>query len=232
MPWRRYAAARFEGMDVMKQLHGNWASLKPAILAKAAILLKFFTTQSLTMVFSLLFGLACLRLMAAEDYAKFVVVNAVMGTVLILMDLNLTGTLVPLIGERVHDNALIADYVASLRRLSAGLYVLIGLGTIVAFPLLVRHRGWSRGTVAAMVVAILVTTWFARMLSNYLPVLMVKGDRDRWYSANLAVQAGGLLPLILLWAFHWLGAFQAITINVIGYAALGLVCWHRKRSCS
>jgi hypothetical protein len=42
----------------------------------------------------------------------------VQGTLVVLMDVNFSGTLIPLIGDRIDNRKLIADYVASLRQLS------------------------------------------------------------------------------------------------------------------
>jgi hypothetical protein len=47
---------------------------------------------------NLLYGLLCVRLLPSAEYAKFVVVFAVQGTIIALMDVNFTGTLVPLVG--------------------------------------------------------------------------------------------------------------------------------------
>jgi hypothetical protein len=66
----------------------------------------------------------CVRLLPPSEYAKFVVVFGVQGTLPLIMDANLSGTLIPLIGERVGDHRLIADYVATLRQLAFWAYLL------------------------------------------------------------------------------------------------------------
>jgi O-antigen/teichoic acid export membrane protein len=207
----------------------RWTGLQLVLKAKSGVVLRFLTAQGLTTGLNLLFGLACVRLMLTTEYAKFVVVNGIMGTVLVLMDLSLTSTMVPLVGERVDDRRLIANYVASLRQLSNWMYVLIALGTMVAVPYLVKNRDWSRGTVAAMVAAIVLTTWFMRVGANYFPVMMMTGGRDAWYKINVAASAGMLVLLLSCWAMHWLGALQAIVINVLGYAYIGGMAYRRVR---
>src|SRR5580698_7409523 len=96
------------------------------VTSKFRTLVHFFAAQGTTLAANLLYGLLCVRLLPSAEYAKFVVVFAVQGTIIALMDVNLTGTLIPLVGERVQDRKLIADYVASLRWLSYWAYGLVG----------------------------------------------------------------------------------------------------------
>ena len=112
-----------------------------SITSRIRTLVHFFAAQGITMAGNLLYGLLCVRLLPSSQYAKFVVVFAVQGTIIALMDVNFTGTLVPLVGERIHDHKLIADYVASLRQLSNWAYAIVGSGLVLFYPFLVRNRG-------------------------------------------------------------------------------------------
>ncbi len=203
--------------------------LSPALVARSHVILRFLTAQSLTTALFMLYGLLCVRLLSPADYAKYVVVNGIMGALLVLMDSNFTGTLIPLVGTRVDDKQLIANYVAALRRLSIWAYLVVGVGLIFCFPYLVHNRNWDRPTVAGMILCILTCTWFARLAGNYFPVLMMARDRDTWYKAQLIGSFGGIVLLLLAWGLHWLGAFQAIVINIIGYAYMGFLGYFRSR---
>lgn len=203
--------------------------LSPALVAKSHVILRFLTAQSLTTVLFMLYGLLCVRLLSPTDYAKYVVVNGIMGTLLVLMDSNFTGTLIPLVGKRVDDKQLIANYVAALRRLSTWAYLVVSLGLIFCFPYLVRNRNWDRPTIAGMILCILTCTWFARLAGNYFPVLMMARDRETWYKAQLIASFGTLVLLLLARSLHWLGAFQAIIINITGYAFVGSLGYFRSR---
>ena len=188
------------------------------------------TFQGITLVGNLLYGLLCVRLLPTADYSKFVVLFGIQGTVSALMDANLSMSLIPLIGERVHDLPFIADYVASLRRLSHWLYIAVGSGLIVFFPLLVRNRHWGWQVVAAMVATLLLTTWFVRVGATYGTVLILLRDRRAWHIGQLGASLGTLALLGLAWAFHCLNGVTAILFNVLGVLFIGLFYVVRARS--
>lgn len=165
---------------------------------------------------NLLYGLLCIRLLPIGEYAKFVVVFAIQGSLIVLMDIGISGSLAPLVGERIDDLQLIADYLASLRQIAHLLFFVAIPITIVAYPLLVRNRHWKYQVVAAMVVIVLISTWFARVAAAYGAVLILRRDRKHFYRAQIISSYGTLALLGIFVAFHWLNAFVAILINVAG----------------
>ncbi len=190
--------------------------------ARAKAALHYFTVQGVTIAANLLYGLLCVRLLPSSEYAKFVVVFGVQGTLLILMDVNFSGTLIPLIGDRIDDRKLIADYVASLRQLSYWSFGLVGLGTLIFYPQLVKHRGWNWSVIISMILILLLSTWFLRIGSAYGTVLIILRRRSLWYRAQVVSSVGTLILLLVFWAFHWLGPFSAILINVSGIVYIGV----------
>ena len=199
------------------------------LVPKLRRIAEFLTAQGITMAGNLLYGLLCVRLLPVADYAKFVVVFGIQGTLVVLMDIGITGSLIPLVGERVDDRQLIADYVASLRQLAHALFAVMVPITVIVYPLFVRNRQWSWPVVAAMVVIVLASAWFARISSAYGAVLILRRDRERWYRAQLVSSLGTLALLLVFWAAHWLNAFSAILINVAGIVSIALSYFLRAR---
>ena len=210
----------------MKALQKIGALLMP----KLQLVMRFFAAQGITLAGNMVFGLLCVRLLPASQYAMFVVVFAVQGTLVILMDVNFSGSLIPLIGERTHDLELIADYVASLRRLANQLFAVVGIGLIVAYPLLVKHRNWSWQIVAAMVATLLVSSYVIRVGTAYGAVLILLRDRGNWYKGQMVASLGSLALLIVCWALGWLNGFAAIWINVSGLVFTGVFYYRRAKS--
>ncbi len=188
---------------------------------------EFLLWQGATMAGNLLYGFLCVRLLPIPEYAKFVVVFAIQGSLVVLMDVGITGSLVPLVGDRVDDLQLIADYVASLRKLAHWLFAIIAPIAIIVFPILVRNRHWSWQTVAFMVVILLVSVWFARIGGAYGAVLILRRDRKRWYQAQMVSSFGTLALLLVFLACHWLNAYTAILINVSGIVYVGIALYFR-----
>jgi O-antigen/teichoic acid export membrane protein len=199
----------------------SFGALHGQIAAKARALLHYFTAQGVTIAANLLYGLLCVRLLPSSEYAKFVVLFGVQGTLVVLMDVNFSGTLIPLIGDRIDNRKLIADYVASLRQMSYWAFALVGAGTVVCYPLLVRHRNWNWTIVAVMILILLVSTWFVRIGSAYGTVLILLRQRPLWYRAQMISSVGTLLVLGIFWKLHLLGPFTAILINVFGLIYVG-----------
>jgi O-antigen/teichoic acid export membrane protein len=197
-------------------------ALYDQVAAKAGAMLQYFSAQGVTIAANLLYGLLCVRLLPSTEYAKFVVLFGVQGTLLVLMDVNFSGTLIPLIGDRVDNRKLIADYVASLRQLSYWAFGIVGTGTIFFYPILVKHRNWNWPVVASMIVILLISTWFVRIGSAYGAVLILLSKRALWYRAQMISSVGTLILLGLFWWLHLLGPFTAILLNVLGLVYVGI----------
>ena len=203
---------------------------KAFLLPKSRAVAEFLVSQGITVAGNLLYGIVCVWLLPVSEYAKFVVVFAIHGSLVVLLDIGITGSIVPLVGDRVDDRQLIADYIASLRQLAHRIYAVVAPGIVIVYPLLVRNRQWSWQVVAGMVAILLVSAWFARIGASYGVVLIVRGDRRRWYRAQMASSLGTLALLGLFFALHWLNAFSAILINVSGVIYVAADYYFRARS--
>ncbi len=177
---------------------------------------EFMAAQGITMAGNLLYGFLCVRLLPKADYAKFAVVFSTFSSLALLSDIGVSTAMTPLVGEKVGDLQLIADYVASLRTLAYRLFAIVAPATIVLFPLMVSRQHWTGFTVAAMVAIILVAAWFVRVSGAYGTVLILRRDRPRWYRAQMISSLGTLALLLVLWAAHGLNVWSAILVNVAG----------------
>ena len=202
-------------------------TLRAFLAPKMHRIVEYFASQGITMAGNLLYGFFCVRLLPIAEYAKFAVVFGFLGTITVLMDVGFSGSLLPLVGERINDRRLIADYVASLRQLAHRLYIMVAPALMVAYPLLVRRQHWSWRTVAAMVVILLGASWCARVSAAYGAVLILNRDRSFWYRAQMVSSLGTLAILAIAWTGHWLSAFSAILINVAGIVYVSFAYYFR-----
>lgn len=189
-------------------------SARSFLLPKLHRVAEFLVSQGIATAGNLLFGFLCIRLLPVEDYAKFVVVFSIQASLTILLDIGISGTFVPLVGERIDDLPLIADYLASLRQIAYWLFAVAAPIVVFAFPQLVRNRHWSAPTIAAMVALVLISAWFARVAAAYGAVLILRRDRARWYQAQMGTSFGALALLGVCVLFHCFGVFVAIAIGV------------------
>lgn len=204
-------------------------SLKTFLRQKLRRIAEFLTSQGITMAGNLFYGFLCVRLLPIPEYAKFVVVFGFLGTLVVLMDISFSTALLPLIGERVDDLKLIADYVASLRQLAHWLFFVLAPGAAIAYPLIVRREHWSAPVIAAMIAILLVAAWCARIAGAYGAVLIVRRDRGMWYRGQMISSLGTLALLGVVWAMHALNGFSAILINVAGIVYTAFAYYFRAR---
>jgi O-antigen/teichoic acid export membrane protein len=208
-------------------LTSHIASAKAFFLPKLHRVAEFLVSQGITIACNLLYGMLCIRLLPIGEYAKFVVVFAIQGSLMVLLDVGISGTFIPLVGERIEDRQLIADYLASIRQIAHWLFAIAVPITVVAYPLLVRNRHWSWQVVAAMVVIVLVSAWFARVGASYGSVLILRRDRYRWYQAQIISSLGALALLGIFTAFHRFDAFTAILIGVAKIIGIAIIYFRR-----
>jgi O-antigen/teichoic acid export membrane protein len=208
---------------------GNIQTAKAFFLPKLHRVAEFLLSQGLSIAGNLLFGLLCVRLLPIGEYAKFVVVFAIQGSLMVLLDVGISGAFIPLIGERIEDRQLIADYLASLRQIAQWLYAIAAPLAIVTYPFLVRNRHWGWQTVTAMIVIVLISAWFARVGASYGSVLIVRRDRSYWYRTQIVSSLGALALLGVFVAFHRFGAFTAILIGVARIIAVAIAYYFRAQ---
>lgn len=184
------------------------------LIPKLSQVFHFLAKQGIAMAGNLLYGLCCVRMLPKTDYAIFAVLFGFMGSLTVLQDIGISGTLAPLIGEQIDNLPLIANYVASLRRIAMQLYFLVAPVAAIVFTLLVRPRHWGFSIVAQMLCVLLVTAWFARVSSSYGSVLILRRDRNHYYRIQMIGSLGSLALLLLFWAFHQMNVYVGILLNV------------------
>ncbi len=202
---------------------------KAFLVPKLHRVAELLAAQGITMAGNLLFGLLCVRLLPKPEYAKFAVVFSALASLALLLDIGISTTILPLVGEKIADLQLIADYIASLRTLALRLFAVMGPLTLVVFPLMVHRQQWSAETLAAMLAAVLIGAWFARVSGAYGVVLIIRRDRPRWYRAQMISSLGTLALLVIFWAARRLNVWWAIGFNVAGIVFVAGSYYFRAR---
>jgi O-antigen/teichoic acid export membrane protein len=190
---------------------------------------ELLATQGIAMAARLFYGFLCVRLLPVSEYAKFTVVFGFLGTLTVLMDISFSVTLLPLIGERIDDLKLIAEYIASLRQLAHRVFLAVAPAAALVYPILVRKQHWNWQVVATMVAILLVASWCSRVSGAYGAVLIVRRDRSVWYRVQMIASLGALALLGVLWGLHWLNAFSAMLLSLAGIVYTALAYYFRAR---
>jgi O-antigen/teichoic acid export membrane protein len=194
----------------MTQLEKARTFFVPKLRQVAHLLMK----QGIAMSGNLLYGLLCTRLLPVPEYAKYAVVFGYMGTLTVLLDIGVSGTLAPLVGEQITNLQLIANYMTATRRLAQRLFLIVAPLAALFFVLIVQRQHWGPWLVAQMVVVLLVIAWFARISSAYGAVLILCRDRNRYYRTQMIGSLGSLALLLVFWALHGMNIYVAVLLNV------------------
>ena len=207
----------------------NLERVKSFFIPKLRHVLHFLMKQGIAMAGNLLYGLLCVRLLPVTDYAKFAVLFGFMGSLSLLLDVGISNTLAPLVGEQITNLQLIANYVASIRRLALWMYLAVAPIAGTLFVLLVRRQHWGVSVIAQMLAVLLVTAWFARVSSSYGSVLILRRDRNRYYLVQIMGSLGSLTLLIIFWALHRMNIYVGILLNVAQIMFMATCYYWRSR---
>ena len=174
---------------------------------------QFLTRQGIATICNLLYGLLCVRLLPVADYAKFAIIFGFLGTLVVLMDTLTTGTIAPLVGDRLKDHQLIADYVDSARHIMTVVYLTLAPIATVVLLFVLRRHSWSLFENLQMIAAILFIAWFARVGGSYSTVLLLLRDRAYFYRIQILGSLGSLALLCTAWSVHILNLYVCVLLN-------------------
>ena len=182
--------------------------------------LSFFIGQGALQGINLITGLFLLRALSVGDYAKFGLASGFQVTTSILMDLGYASTIIPLVGNRIFDRALVGRYVRGAKSLrNRAFWVMSPLAAIV-FLAITHKQKWPWPTQIALLASVLLALYSSGSVSYYsAPLFLYRRLRDYYipqtisgafrFVAYLALSAIGSLNS---WTAAGLGAMN-ITIN-------------------
>ena len=203
---------------------------KAFLIPKFRQVFHFLTKQGLAMLGNSVYGLLCVRMLPVADYAKFAVLFGFMGSLTVLLDVGISGTLAPMVGEQIENLPLIANYVASIRKIALRMYLVVTPVASIIFVVLVRKQHWSAWVIAQMVGTLLVTAWFARVSASYGSVLILRRDRARYYRTQILGSLGSLTLLVIFWSLHWVNIYVGILLNVAQILFMATTYYRRSRT--
>jgi O-antigen/teichoic acid export membrane protein len=201
------------------------------------VMVGFLLGQGASQAINIFAGLFLVRFLSVEAYAQFGVATGYQSVFSILMDSGLSATIIPLVGGRIHDRAVIGRYVRAARGLRNRLFWTLTPFATVAFFATVHKHHWSWGVQIALLVSILVTLYSGGMVSFYSAPLLLFGRLREFYVPQIISGGSRLLAYVCLafggalnaWTAAGLGALN-VTLNgkLIRKASLQCFDWPRE----
>ncbi|MFN3683192.1 MAG: hypothetical protein ACK41F_04570 [Fimbriimonadaceae bacterium] len=147
------------------------------------LLATFLTGQTLVQGLNVLTGFLLLRWMSVEAYAQYTVANSFQGTIGILTDLGVSGSIVALVGQRIHDKRVVGEYVRAARAFRGRMFLVMALVASVAFPLVTKNQPWAWHVKLLLLGGVLTQIFFSAWGMYNAPLLMHRRLADSYRAA-------------------------------------------------
>ncbi|MBB5063617.1 lipopolysaccharide biosynthesis protein [Granulicella mallensis] len=200
----------------------------PALLGSAwvirgrritGIVTSFLLGQGASQALTLLAGLFLVRHLSTQSYAQFGLTSGFQTMFLTLMDLGFAGTIVPMVGDRKNDRALVGRHVRAAKHLRDRAF--LGIAPIAAFAFLgLMHRQhWSWSVQAILLFSVLLTLYSGGKASYFAAPLFMHGKLRSYYVLQVlaaAVRLGSYVVLALTGGLNaWVAAVIAALTTVL-----------------
>ena len=179
------------------------------------LLTSFFVGQAALQVVSLLIGLFLVRSLSVRAYAQFGLALGFQATASILMDLGFASTIVPLVGDRGSDRALVGRYVRGAKSLRDRSFLILSPFVALTFVVITHKQGWGWPIQLGLLASVLLALYSSSAASYYAVPLFLYRRLREFYLLQTASGAGRLVVYLVLNA---IGALNSIT--AAGAAAL------------
>jgi O-antigen/teichoic acid export membrane protein len=201
------------------------------------ILTGFLFGQGAAQAVSVLAGLFLVRRLSVEAYAQFGLATGFQTVFSVLMDLGFASTIVPLVGDRRDDRALVGSYVRSAKHLRDRTFLYLAPVASIVFLATMHRHHWNLWVQLALLISVLVSLYSGGKVSYFSAPLFVHGRLREYYLPQVLSGAGRLLAYIVLsftggltaWTASALSALN-ITVNgsLISRASRRLLDWPQR----
>ncbi|MEL6671269.1 MAG: hypothetical protein AAFR61_03730 [Bacteroidota bacterium] len=189
---------------------------KEAFQKWSRLILSYLLGQGAVQLIQVLTGFFLLRWLSIEQYAQYTTAFAFQATAQNLVELGFAGAIVALVGNRTGDKALIGQYIKGGKFYRDRLFILVGLISVILFPLLTWKHGWAQSVTLALLLAILANLYFSGWGSFYSAPFRIQSDIKGIYRIEiqssvirfLLITALFFTSTINAWLVVWIGSLQ------------------------
>jgi len=201
----------------------NAGKLKSAL----RLVTTFLAGHGALQVLNVITGLFLIRALSIEAYAQYSLAMAFQVTAISLSNLGLTDTIVPLVGSRGDDLALVGKYVRAARALRTRLFLVVGPCSAAAFYALVRAHDWSGASVAVLLISLLASLYWSVSVACWSAPLILNHRLTDYYLGQLAATAARLAIYVLAGFGRVLSAGLAAAVTAISLLLNGAIARRR-----
>lgn len=193
------------------------------------ILGNFFWGQGALQAVNALVGLFLVRALSVEAYAQYGLAFGFQSTAANLMDLGFASTIIPLVGERIHDRQMVGRYVHAAVRLRTRAFLVLAPFAVLAFVAIARTHHWSWELQTLLIVPVLVALYSSGNVSCFSASFFLYRRLREYY---IPQTSSGLLRLgayLLLRVAGGLNAWTAAGVNALNITFISKVLSDKGR---
>ncbi len=180
-----------------------------------SLLSGFMFRQGALQGVNIVIGLFLMRALSIEYYAQFGLALGFQATASSLMDLGYASTIIPLVGERFNDRALVGSYLRAAKHLRDKAFWILGPFAAVTFLAMMHKHNWGWPTQTVLVISVLVSLYSAGPVSYYsAPLFLYHRLRD-YYKPQTLSAFGRLATYICLKAVGGLNGCAAAGLSAL-----------------
>ncbi len=192
-------------------------------------LLNFTLGQGALQLVGVLGGLLLVRRLSVDSYAQLGLATAFQAVVAVLMDLGLASTIIPLVGDRRDDPALVGRYVRAAKHLRDRSFLIVApLATLAILAILHRH-GWSWPVQLALTASVLLALFSGGKVSYFSAPFFLFGRLREFYLPQVVSGTLRLLAYLVLSAVGALTAISAAALSALNVVLVGELLQRRSR---
>lgn len=176
------------------------------------VLLEFALGQGAVQCISVLIGLFLVRGLSIADYAMYGMAVGFQNTTSALMDLGFTSTIIPLVGDRFQERALVGRYVRAAKAHRDRAFWFMAPLAAAGFLFVTHRQGWSWPIQIGLLLSVQLALFSSGPASYYATPLILYRRLRAYYAPQ---SLSGICRLGIYILLKFLGALNAFTASVL-----------------
>lgn len=208
----------------------EWATCWEKMRRACTIAAQFFLGQGALQLINVLTGIFLVHVLSLEKYAQFGLAFGFQTTVSGLMSLGYAGTIIPLVGERVADRALVGRYVQGAKHLRDRTFLVLSPFACIAFVAIMARRHWPWQLQVLLTLPVLLSVYSSGPMAYYSAPLILYGRLKEFYVPQTLAGIGRLATSALLYVMGALNAWTAAAANAVSITTTGFLLGKNSRN--
>jgi O-antigen/teichoic acid export membrane protein len=182
------------------------AVLSPRLIQIFRLVSTFLVGQTIVQLLQIVSGILLFRWLSVEQYAQFTMAFAFQISAHVLVEFGFAGTVIALVGDKIHDKRKIGSIIKAGLYFRNRLFIVIGIGCIVVFPIIAARQHWSVVATTLLLVSILSNIFFSGWSAYFTPPLRMHKQVGTLYKLQIK---SAVLRLIVLYVFQLASVLNA-----------------------